>query len=266
MEQFLPFLFLAASFATFWIHKDPKGWGIFLLLSIGSGFVEGNVHVVGICFILVLFGLWILYAKKTHLVLFLLLVVLSACFKMKLIPGFQPLVFSPKFSMDLSVPIIGLFPLFLVPLAANRKDWISAFNGLLWGCLGIAILAVLATMGEVAHWCFKMPTFAPERIFNNLFLVAVPEEAFYRGFLQRTLCRYFGNIRFGRGLALGITTVLFTAAHVFWSPDLSILAFVFLAGLLYGGVYLISNRIESAILTHFLLNLIHMVFFTYHAM
>ena len=70
----------------------------------------------------------------------------------------------------------------------------------------------------------------------------------------------------GKILALILTSVLFTATHIYWSPNLEILAFVFLASLLYGSVYLISGKIESAILCHFLLNLIHMTFFSYHAM
>lgn len=267
MQQFLPFLFLSATFVCLWIRKDIKIWGPLLILSIASSLAKGYIHPVSLPILTLLFAIWIAYEKKPRTILFLSLILLSACFKMKLVPGFQPLVFSPKFSINLSSPLIGLFPLvFFVPLATDRKSWISALKGLLWGCLGIAILAVLATLGGVAHWHFKMPTFAFERIFNNLFLVSIPEEGLWRGFLQRSLCQYFGTIRFSRGFALITTSALFTSAHIFWSPDLSILAFVFLAGVLYGSVYLISNRIESAILCHFLLNLIHMVFFSYHAM
>jgi membrane protease YdiL (CAAX protease family) len=66
-------------------------------------------------------------------------------------------------------------------------------------------------------------------------------------------------------MALILSSLIFTAAHLYWSPNLAIFGFVFFAGLLYGGVYLISGRIESAIICHLLLNFIHMTFFSYHA-
>ncbi len=169
--------------------------------------------------------------------------------------------------LGFETPILGLLPLaLLVSLAKNGKEWTKVSIGLLWGVLGIAILAVLAVGSGAIHWQFKLPSAAVERYFSNLFLIAIPEEAFYRGFLQSELCSYLKNRRGGKWIALGITSLIFTLAHVYWSPSLDILGFVFLAGLLYGAVYLISKRIESAILCHFLLNAIHMTYFSYHAM
>lgn len=267
MLQILPFLLLGLSFASLWIDKTPLIWGTFLILSFGIGFVTANVSVTGLFWIALLAYLWIAYQHKSQTWLFLALVLLSMCYKMHLIGGFEPLVFTSNFSMNLLSPCVGLFPLaFCVPLATNRNQWLSTGKWVLWGCLGIAILAVLATIGQVTNCHVKMPSFPVERFFNNLFLVAIPEEGFYRGFLQNAFCRYFRDIRFGKVIALIVTTLLFTATHVFWSPNLSVLLFVFLSGLLYGGIYLISTRIESAIFCHFLLNLIHMTCFSYHAM
>lgn len=141
-----------------------------------------------------------------------------------------------------------------------------ALRGLLVGCAGIGILAILATITGTTHWDFKLPTFVGIRVWSNLILTSIPEEGFYRGFLQRGLSHYFRDTKIGKIAALLLTSVIFTCAHLYWSPNIAILGFVFLASLLYGGVYLISGKIESAILCHFLLNLIHMTFFEYHAM
>jgi membrane protease YdiL (CAAX protease family) len=121
-------------------------------------------------------------------------------------------------------------------------------------------LALLATVAKATHWELKLPSFFAARLLSNFFLTCIPEEGFYRGFIQNTLGKYLG-----KSASLILTSLLFAAAHMYWSPNLSLLIFVFLAGLLYGGVYLISGKIESAIFTHFLLNVIHMVFFSYHA-
>lgn len=261
------FLFLAASFLSLWIRREPKVWGSLLGLSLLSGLAAGNIAWVGLIFIIVLLLLWILYDRKPNAALFILLICFSAALKMRLLPGYTPFFFTPKFAVGLEGSLIGLFPLaFLGSLSRTTKDWMAVIKGTLIGCAGIAILAIIATASGATHWQFKVPTFATARLLSNFFLTSIPEEGFYRRFIQNTFYKYFENIKFGKILAIVATTVLFTAAHVFWSPNLEILAFVFLASLLYGGVYLISGKIESSILCHFLLNFIHMTFFSYHAM
>jgi uncharacterized protein len=154
----------------------------------------------------------------------------------------------------------------LVPLSQTLNDWKKVLKGFGIGCLGIGVLALFATIGRVTQWELKLPSFFPIRCWSNLILTSIPEEGFYRGFLQTQLVRYFGSKKLGKIGALLLTSIIFTSAHMYWSPNIAILAFVFLASLLYGGVYLISGKIESAILCHFLLNIIHMTFFNYHAM
>ena len=261
------FIFLAASFLSLWARREPIVWGTLLGLSLLSGLIAGNVNWVGLIFISALVLLWVFYDRKPNMALFIIIICISACLKMRFLPGYTPFFFTPKFAVGLEGSLIGLFPLaFIVPLAQTVKDWASALKGLLIGCAGIAVLAVLATFSGATHWHFKPPTFATARILSNFFLTSIPEEGFYRGFIQSTLCKYFKNITLGKTLALIVTSILFTAAHAFWSPNLQILGFALLASLLYGGVYLISGKIESAILCHFLLNFIHMTFFSYHAM
>lgn len=262
----LAFLFLGTSFLSLWIRRDPKIWGLLLGLSMLCGLAAGNISWIGLLFIILLGVLWVVYDQKPTLALFILLICISAAFKMRFLPGYIPFFFTPKFAIGLEGSLIGLFPLaFLVPLARGAKDWRIALKGLMFGCAGIAIMAVLATLSGATHWQFKLPSFIAARTLSNFFLTSIPEEGFYRGFIQNTLCKYFENIRLGKYLALLLTSILFTAAHVYWSPNIQILIFVFLASLLYGGVYLISGKIESSILCHFLLNLIHMTFFSYHA-
>jgi len=259
---FLSFFFLTNAFLSVWIRRDPRIWGSLLGFSVIAALFVGMVSWVGLLFLAALIGLWFFYKEKPNVILFLALIVVTVCFRLHLIPGFLPVQIGGKFQIGLIGAITGLLPLaLLVPVSRSLKDWRKVLMGLLAGCIGIAILAGLATIAKATHWDFKWPSFMALRLWSNLFLTSIPEEAFYRGFVQKRLSLYCGN-----GAALILTSLLFTFTHIYWSPNLAILAFVFLASLLYGGVYLISGKIESAILTHFLLNLIHMTFFEYHAM
>ena len=65
----------------------------------------------------------------------------------------------------------------------------------------------------------------------------------------------------GTAIALSITAVLFGLAHLPGGIDYVMLATV--AGIGYGWSYYRTGHIEAAILTHFTLNALHFLLFTY---
>lgn len=266
LTTILAFIFLGCSFLSLWLQREPKIWGTLLCLSLLSGLIAELMSWVGLTFIASLAMLWLFYDRKPSMWVFIALVCFSISFKLRLIPGYHPFFITSKFAVGLENPLIGLFPLaLLVPLAKDAQDWKDALKGLAWGLSGIGLLAFLATISGAVRWDFTLPSYMAIRTLSNLILTSIPEEGFYRGFVQKTLCDYFKNCRCGTLLALILTSALFSFTHIFWSPNLAILGFTFLASLLYGSVYLFSKKIESAILCHFLLNVIHMTFFSYHA-
>lgn len=261
------FIFLGCSFLSLWFKREPKIWGTFICLCILLGLVAGNITWIGLTFIVALSVTWFFYNQKPNFAIFIVLICLSISFKLRFLPGYYPFFITPKFAIGLENPLIGLFPLALiVPLAKEWRDWTAVVKGLIFGSAGIALLALLATVSGATHWNFKLPSYMAIRILSNLILTSIPEEGFYRGFIQRTFSSYFKDVRLGNALALILTSLLFSLSHIYWSPNLGVLAFTFLASLLYGSVYLFSGKIESAILCHFLFNLIHMTFFSYHAL
>ncbi len=262
---------LALSLLSVWVRREPKVWGTLLAASFIPALMGGNLLLSGVVITVGWATLWLIFIRKQkpliHTALFLLFIALSYGFKFHLLPGFPPVAITPHFFIGFSTPLLGLFPLALIiPLARSVKDWKQVLRGTLVGCAGIALIAIVAVLSGAVHLQFKLPSFASQRYLSNFLFTAIPEEAFYRGFLQTELCRYFKKSRAGNLFALLISTLIFTLAHAYWSPSLDILGFVFLSGLLYGYVYQISGKIESAILCHFLLNFVHMTFFSYHAM
>lgn len=86
------------------------------------------------------------------------------------------------------------------------------------------------------------------------------EEAFFRNFLQRHSACAIGGAHGGM-IALVITAPLFGIAHAGGGPML--VAFATAAGVGYGYVYLRTGRVEASILTHFAVNAVHFLLFTY---
>ncbi|MBS0634080.1 MAG: CPBP family intramembrane metalloprotease [Verrucomicrobia bacterium] len=226
----------------------------------------GLVHSLGLCYISFLAMLWVIYARKSSAFVFFAIVAYSTCFKLKLLAGFNPIFITSKFAMGLENPLVGLYPLaLLVPLARDTQDWKAVLRGVGLSIVGVFLIAIAAVASGAVKLNFSILPFMGLRTFSNFVLTSIPEEAFYRGFVQNTLCTYFKNSRAGKISALLLTSLLFSATHLFWAPSVSILGFTFLASLLYGGIYLYTQKIESAIFCHFLLNFAHMTFFSYHA-
>jgi membrane protease YdiL (CAAX protease family) len=99
-----------------------------------------------------------------------------------------------------------------------------------------------------------------------LIFVSIPEEAFFRGFIQRELYQWFGSNPLAASGSILITSAFFTLLHLIWVANLPFLGLVFIASLIYGTIYQVTKSIESSILCHFGLNVIHFFFFTYPAL
>ncbi|MCE2983167.1 MAG: CPBP family intramembrane metalloprotease [Parachlamydia sp.] len=253
----LTFFLITCTFISLWIKRDPKIWFPLFSLSLLTGLIAGLLTWMALPFILALILLWQAYHRNSHLLLFSLLTAFSLLFRLIHVPGFPPYFVNPSFAIGLKNLLLGLFPLALiVPLAKGWQDWKKALKGLALGLSGIGLLALLALLSKAIHLNFKIPPNLAAHLFSNLVLVSIPEEGFYRGFIQASLSRYLNA-----PLAILLSSALFTLSHIFWSPHPAILVFTFLASLLYGGVYHSSKKIESAILCHFCLNFIYMTFF-----
>ena len=97
-----------------------------------------------------------------------------------------------------------------------------------------------------------------EMLLWHLVAVALPEEAFFRGYLQSELERrgYAGLTLFGKkyGLAIVVTSVIFALGHFATQPHPARLA-VFFPSLLFGVVRTASGGIGAAMVLHAQCNL-----------
>ena len=98
----------------------------------------------------------------------------------------------------------------------------------------------------------------------NLLTTCVSEEAFFRQLLQTELGRFFRRWRSADAIAVGGSAILFGLAHATGGWRYALLAC--LAGTGYAIVFQRTARLEMAILTHFTVNAVHFLLFTYPAL
>ncbi len=136
-------------------------------------------------------------------------------------------------------------------LRLTRRDLLTGLQGFgVYAPLAIAIGLWLGFLHPHRGW--PRPGAAVTAALFTFFFIAVPEELFFRGWMQNLLER-----RLGRGWALGVTALLFglshfnkRAAHFNWRYVL----LAALAGVFYGLAWRRDRRVAASAVTHTLVD------------
>lgn len=201
-----------------------------------------------------------------------LFVILAIALAIHWLPGFfsERVIaaqrFSPEaapFSMffNLDKPLIGFWVLlvcpWLLPAIPVKQAARTAMLAFLGTC---AVCMTLAVSLGVIGWSPKWPPQSHLWLLNNLLLVTLTEELFFRAYLQGGLQRLFQRLPGANALALCTASLLFGLAHLGGGWQWALLAGV--AGIGYGLAYRYGG-LQAAVVTHFGLNLVHLSLFTY---
>jgi membrane protease YdiL (CAAX protease family) len=122
------------------------------------------------------------------------------------------------------------------------------------------VIGSAIAMGYV-HTDLKFPPFSVAFLATNLLFAVVAEEALFRGLLQRRVAIVLRRWPASNWLAVVLSAIVFGVAHLAGGLPLVVLATV--AGCGYGAVYARTRRIEASIFTHFALNAVQFIGFTY---
>ncbi len=139
----------------------------------------------------------------------------------------------------------------------------------LFGAVGLALLFALVIFppfwfGYVTYWgprgafVFRGPESLPDEILGQLLVTALPEEAFFRGYLQTTLdAAWAPRVRFlgaDIGPGLLVSAAIFAVGHVLTVPNPARLA-VFFPALLFGWLRARTGGIGASVAFHASCNL-----------
>lgn len=257
-------------------------WFAFLVIAIITGLICKILELQALLWIAIFGGnSWILTQPNLGITLKALLTASVLIFSIALLthrlPGFN----NPKIISDLilssdALPYSkylnfdsALIALFILGFGHSRLSSFSELRVMLKKMLPIVTLTltVVMTMSLLFGYVHWQPKWTPLFFiwaWGNLFFTCTVEEAFFRGFIQKQMMGHFSKFRFGKAIAITVAACLFGLAHYAGGAKYILLAAI--AGAGYGWVYLQTQRIEAAILTHFTLNSLHFLLFTYPAL
>jgi membrane protease YdiL (CAAX protease family) len=280
--RFTAYFLLLLTFISLYLFKNIFVRGFLFALSLFFALYAGAISWLGLGLILAFASIayCAFEAKKRSMrnSAYVVMVILSAAILlMKIVPGIynwpvvskillSPLAlpYSMWFTFDKS--LIGLFFIcFSIYSFANEGKRKPVLKKGLWlGLLATVVLIPTSlALGYVA-WDVKWTNFIFLFAMHNLFFVCMAEEAFFRGMIQRPLMTAFKNTRWGNWVALLLASLLFGAVH--FPGGLAYMGLATLAGLFYGYAFIKTNKIEGSIIAHFIVNMVHFIFFTYPAL
>jgi len=178
--------------------------------------------------------------------------------------GADTLPFSLRANVDTAVAGIVLLGM-LCERIGSRAEWLAMLRRTAPVLLAtvVLVLGLGLALGHVRP-DLKWTPYSAWFLAYNLLVTCVTEEAFFRGLLLAGMARAMREWRGGALVATVLTSLLFGLAHLGGGVQLALLAT--LAGLGYAAAFLRAGRVEAAILTHFALNAVHFVAFSYPAL
>lgn len=257
--QNLTFFSLGMCLISFWIHRSIWLWISFLAIACTLAIQSGIAKPFCLVPIGTLFTTHLILKypieKWMRMTLFFINMLISLGLIFHLIPGFNNLwKEAAKFWINFDQPFIGLFVLaFQLPLLRSSQEWIKmAIKTVPLTIAGVAVLHFAFYFGHSFH---IPPAFSLHLIVNLLF-VTIPQEGFFRGFVQRELFQWMGSKWIGHVGAVALTSLFVTALQLYWNLSPLFLSFVFVANLIYGFLYQYTKAIESSIFCHFVINIL----------
>ena len=283
----LMYTFLYTTVVLLWVpfFKKMPLWCVMFVISVAFGLASQRIDVIGLVFIVIL-ACATLGLQNKHL--FITVRVLSAVVLfalglglglagVHLLPGFQNVCilqhvnisrngipFSLYLNFDktaVGILILGL----LHHRITTQTEWRNMVKSMApRAVLVILIVAMLSLVFKFVWFDPKLSPFLPIWAVTNLFFVCLAEEGFFRGFVQKYVGLVLQRTNYGNAIAIVLSAILFGLSHFMGGARYVILATI--AGIGYGWIYWRTQRIEASILTHFSLNLVHFLFFTYPAL
>ncbi len=236
----------------------------------------GSFSITSFLLLLVLaaaVAFWYVWMPPNALVDVLFLAFLAAIFISKIFAGIYPHP-SPHVPLDILGRLmwirLGLMSVLSIRrmenvrfgFTPNSGEWrIGIQQFLLFIPAGVAAAYFLrvATFRPINMVWWKFPLYVIITFFAILWVVALAEEFFFRGFLQQLLTRGLHS----RVAALLVTSVLFGLAHLPFRhfPNWRFAIVAALAGLFYGLAYIRAHSVRACMVTHALVVTTWRVFF-----
>lgn len=277
-------LLLMASVFGLWLRPQSQLWKVLSGVTVVTAWRAGHIDWSGVVVLAVLSFVWKSFYqaqergfKRGQVGWGCVAFFLSLGLGFHKLPGFSNWLLFPQiqFSSDampvawyvnFDKPWMGIL---IIGYGFSRIGLLSVWKRLFQDVIAIVLGSGLCLIGmcvllHYVKWDPKLTEWTLPWLLMNVSLVCVSEEAFFRGFIQKSLSLFFGGSARAEKTAWVLASIGFGLAHLRGGYGYSFYATI--AGLFYGYAFLKTKRIEASILVHFFVNALHFLMFTYPAL
>lgn len=276
--EFFAYFFILFSICSIWLFEKKRFALSFAILGLIIGFIVDLINAYGTLVIIVFgFSSWLYYRKGSHKFMrftaFLSMAIIGFLLIASYIPGIENwriidaeligestvhyslLLYVDKAFVAICLGVFGFIPL--------RRKLHLKYVMLRMLPVSIITLLLLSSLGlllGVVNIDIKLPDLWLIWAITNLLTMCVSDELYHRFFLLAGIARFLGNGIPGKIIALIVSASMCTLTH---PGPVNYMFMVFLAGIMFGVVFLQTRRVEATIILHFTVNVIHFLLFSY---
>ncbi len=279
--SFVTYILLAASMILCFFDRQKKMAAMLFIFAVLFGLYAHQIRFLAIISISVFgFLTYLFYDPNTNSILkstlFFVIFILSTLLLVHGIPGYynwkiyDHIVLGNssaafKFWLNFDNALVGFFLLLFGYKQYLVKNNYKEILLISWPFFVISPLILIGYSLIVHYVVFdpKFPSIISIWIFKMIFFTTIIEEVFFRFFIQDNLVKSLKNLNLKSSKILGLilASLIFAAFH--YHGGLAYMTLAFIAGLLYGGIYLRTRFLGSSIALHFFVNFVHFIFFSY---
>ncbi|BCD92415.1 CAAX amino protease [Francisella halioticida] len=274
---YFTYILIGFSLATLWFKKYKKIGEILFCLSLVLAIISGIINYTGTLIIaLSAILIYLNFRHKSQKIATVILFIITTIFLLlnyiHILPGFNNICIIKKTHISLdAIPFTlylnynSLVLTYLILLFSSEINLLNKLNkilptlksGFLYGLIAVLILLPISYTFSFIRYDFKLTNYTLIFIFVNLIFTCIPEEIFWRGFIQTKVQTYTNPI-----VSVSIISSIFALIHILFAGIFfAILAFI--ASIIYGLAYIKTKKIEVSIICHYLVNIGQFIFFTY---
>jgi membrane protease YdiL (CAAX protease family) len=275
LTSVLPGVFLLLSLAVCDLTKRFIGLTVFSVAIILAVYFQ-HVDIGGVLAI-VLFGLMChLYShSKTgsaNTLLGIGILLFASALMLHLVPGFNNPILIDGVAVSPAAPlytqylnfdkaVVGFFILIFIVSSPPKLSYEAVLTAVFLCSLAFGTAILLGLLSGKIAYDLKFPDYYLQWALVNLLITCYAEEAFFRGFIQPRIYQGLKHHKWGVGITIILSALLFALVHIPAGTVYVIVAFVL--GLAYAYSYHKTQNILVPILAHFIFNIIHFTIFTY---
>lgn len=277
--NFITYGLLLFSIASIWLFKERRITYVSSALAILSAYLSKSINSEATLVIAVYFMACFLFFKIevsnwAKLILWLIIFCLATFMMQGIFLGFKDWKIlinetvsadaaSYTLNLDIAAAFTGLgLLLFGFKNIKKKKIFIDALTKsapTMILCLVVIMISAL-TVG-IVKFEPKIPNFLLTWMLINLFVYSVSQEMVFRYFLLGSLLDILEGYRFAGLFSMIISSAIYLTYLMPMTLGYSVAAFI--ASMFFSYVFVKTRKIEMSIILHFMLNLMHILLFTY---